>query len=61
MPDQSVNAVPFGRASMQWRTILLGTVLLLTLTGCGMFNASGQIGPDLKPRFGTSVSVPLGK
>ena len=61
MPDQPVNAIPSGRASTQWWMILLGTAFLLTLTGCGMFNASGQIGPDLKPRFGTSVSVPLGK
>jgi hypothetical protein len=40
--------------------LTLATVQLL-LAGCGMFNASGQVGPDLKPHFGTSVSVPLGK
>ena len=31
------------------------------LAGCGMFNAAAQVGPDLKPRLGTSISLPLGK
>jgi hypothetical protein len=33
----------------------------LLLAGCGMFNAGAQVGPDLKPRLGTSISLPLGK
>jgi hypothetical protein len=40
--------------------LCIGSTALL-LAGCGMFNASGQVGPDLRPHFGTSVSVPLGK
>jgi hypothetical protein len=36
-------------------------VLLAILSGCGTVNSSAQVGPDLKPRFGTSISLPLGK
>jgi hypothetical protein len=48
------------------RISILLTALGLTMTGlllagCGVFRASGQLGPDLKPRFGTSVSVPFGQ
>jgi hypothetical protein len=34
--------------------------LLTTLTGCGHLNGWGQVGPDLKPRLGANVSIPLG-
>jgi len=42
---------------------LLADLLLavLAFAGCGMFNASGQVGPDLKPHLGAGVSIPLGK
>jgi hypothetical protein len=40
--------------------LCLGSIALF-LAGCGMFNASGQVGPDLRPHFGTSLSVPLDK
>jgi hypothetical protein len=41
---------------------LLGLALaMLALVGCGMFNASAQVGPDLKPRVGAGVSIPFGK
>ena len=34
---------------------------LYVLAGCGTLHGSAQVGPDLKPRLGTSISVPLGK
>lgn len=34
--------------------------LLISLTGCGHLNGWGQVGPDLKPRLGANVSIPLG-
>ncbi len=40
---------------------LLATLALLTaFTGCGHLNGWGQVGPDLKPRLGAAVSIPLG-
>jgi hypothetical protein len=42
-------------------SLLLLTALMLTFTGCGTLHGSAQIGTDLKPRSGTSISVPLGK
>jgi hypothetical protein len=36
-------------------------LLCVTLAGCGMFRADAAIGPDLKPRLDTSISMPLGK
>ncbi len=39
--------------------ILAATTSLLA--GCGTLHGSAQVGPDLKPRLGTSISVPLGK
>lgn len=33
---------------------------VLLLTGCGMLHGSAQIGSDLRPHLGTSISVPLG-
>ncbi len=44
------------------RLLAAGLVLLaLALGGCGVFRADAAVGPDLKPRLGTSVSLPLGK
>ncbi len=34
---------------------------LLALTGCGTLHGSAQAGSGMKPRFGTSISLPLGK
>ena len=42
-------------------TFIVGTVLCGLLTSCGILHGSAQIGSDLKPRLGTSISVPLGK
>ncbi|MEJ1972114.1 MAG: hypothetical protein WDM96_06480 [Lacunisphaera sp.] len=45
------------------RLLLLAGLLLagLGLSGCGLFRADAVVGPDLKPRVGTSVSLPIGK
>lgn len=40
-----------------------GVILLVTLLvagGCGTLHGSAQIGPDLKPHVGTSITFPLG-
>jgi hypothetical protein len=39
----------------------LAALAVLGLAGCGMFNANANVGPDLKPHLGASVSMPLGK
>jgi len=41
--------------------LLVLAVSACLLAGCGLFRADAQIGPDLKPHLGTSVSLPLGK
>lgn len=44
------------------RLVAAGLILLaLALGGCGVFHADAAIGPDLKPRLGSSVSLPFGK
>jgi hypothetical protein len=40
---------------------VLAALAVLGLGGCGVFNANANVGPDLKPHLGTSVSMPLGK
>ena len=40
---------------------IVATLIALGLAGCGVFNANGNVGPDLKPHLGASVSMPLGK
>jgi len=44
-------------------SLLLPALLLtaLALTGCGLFRANAQLGPDLQPHLGAGVSIPLGK
>ncbi len=37
------------------------SVVMLGFSGCGSLHANAQGGSGMKPRFGTSVSVPLGK
>jgi len=54
MPEKTATV----RSSCRLAGLLLAT---LVLTSCGMFKASGQIGPDLKPHLGAGVSIPLGK
>jgi hypothetical protein len=49
------------RRRLRYPSLLLLTALMLTFTGCGTLHGSAQIGTDLKPRIGTSISVPLGK
>ena len=40
--------------------LLAAATLLSTLSACGHVNGWGQVGSDIKPRFGANVSVPLG-
>ncbi len=39
--------------------LLAALTLLLAFTGCSHLNGWGQVGPDLKPRLGAAVSIPL--
>jgi hypothetical protein len=41
--------------------VLFCAVLLSVFTGCGFFHGSADVGSDLKPHLGTSVSFPIGK
>jgi hypothetical protein len=53
---------PIYRLSLFRRSIcLIGILLAGLLGGCGILHGSAQIGSNLKPRLGTSISVPLGK
>jgi hypothetical protein len=49
------------RVRVQRCLVLLAAFLIFSeFTGCGTLHGWGQVGPDLKPQLGTSVSVPLG-
>ena len=61
MPISSARPHHFAHSQLRPGALMAGVTVLLTLTGCGMFRAEGQVGPDLRPHFGTSVSIPLGK
>jgi hypothetical protein len=40
---------------------IAGAVIVASLTACTALNGWAQIGPDLRPSIGSSVSIPLGK
>jgi hypothetical protein len=46
---------------IRWLLPVMATLIALGLAGCGLFNANANVGPDLKPHLGASVSMPLGK
>jgi hypothetical protein len=41
--------------------LFAGGITLASLAGCAMWHGSAEIGPNLKPRLGTSISVPVGR
>jgi hypothetical protein len=53
--------LPARRAPPRILFALLGLLTAWLLAGCGTLTNWAQVGPNLKPSIGSSLSVPLGK
>jgi predicted small secreted protein len=56
-----MTSIRSSRGTVRIFVTLLLLALSAALTGCGTLNGFGQVGSDLRPTAGASVSVPLGK